>query len=110
MMHHSLQKLAHLPAEPRVYCAHEYTLANLKFAQAVEADNSALQERVERDTATRQRNRPTVPSTIALENATNPFMRSHIPAVKTAAETYCGNPLASPAAVLAAVRQWKDHF
>ncbi len=109
-MYHSLQSLAQLPGNTKVYCAHEYTLANLKFAQAVEADNADLQQRVEHDSETRARQQPTVPSTMALEKATNPFLRSHIPAVKTAAEAYCGEVLERPEDVLAAVRRWKDHF
>jgi len=109
-MYHSLQSLAQLPGDTRVYCAHEYTLANLKFAQAVERDNPALLRRVKQDTATRQRNQPTVPTTIALELATNPFLRSHVPEVRAAAEQFSGKSLSDPAEVLGAVRAWKDQF
>lgn len=109
-MYQSLRKLAALPGNTRVYCAHEYTLANLTFAKAVEGGNQDLLRRLEQDRAQRQRDLPTVPSTIALENATNPFLRSHITAVKTAAEHYAGENLPKPEDVLAAVRRWKDNF
>ena len=72
----SLSKLAALPADTRAYCAHEYTLANLRFARAVEPDSAALAARSARDETTRAAGRPTVPSTIADELATNPFMRA----------------------------------
>lgn len=109
-MYRSLQKLARLPGDTRVYCAHEYTLANLRFAKAVEGDNEALAKRIQQDTEQRQRQLPTVPSTIALENATNPFMRSHVAAVIDSARRHSGTSLESPAQVLGAVRAWKDRF
>lgn len=71
----SLQKLMALPDETRVYCAHEYTAANGRFAMAVEPDNPALQRRMEEVTSLRAADRPTVPSTIGVEKATNPFLR-----------------------------------
>jgi len=74
-MWQALEKLAALPPETKVYCAHEYTLANLRFAREVDADNSALRERISRDTQTRMEQQPTIPSTIGLELATNPFLR-----------------------------------
>ncbi len=79
MMLNSLHKLAALPAATRVYCAHEYTLGNLSFANAVEPDNDALNERIRTDSKRRQDNIPTVPSVLATEFATNPFAlhRSH---------------------------------
>ncbi len=71
----SLQKLAALPGQTSVFCAHEYTMANLRFAQAVEPGNMALQQRIVREQDKRDRHVPTVPSTIALERETNPFLR-----------------------------------
>lgn len=71
----SLQKLMALPDETRVYCAHEYTAANGRFAMAVEPDNPALQMRMEEVTSLRAADRPTVPSTMGVEKATNPFLR-----------------------------------
>ena len=75
----SLSKLAALPGDTRVFCGHEYTLANLRFAQAVEPANVLLRERQARAQAKRDRGQPTVPSTIAEERATNPFLRVNEP-------------------------------
>ena len=106
----SLQKLAALPPDTRAYCAHEYTLANLRFARAVEPDSGALAARIARDAATRGAGRPTVPSTIADELATNPFLRADEPSVRRAAEAHAGAPLPGPVASFAALRQWKNDF
>jgi hydroxyacylglutathione hydrolase len=75
-MHANLQRLARLPAETQVYCAHEYTLSNGRFALAVEPDNEALRERMVRVERARGVNEATVPTTIGLERATNPFVRA----------------------------------
>jgi len=75
-MHDALQRLAALPGETRVYCGHEYTLANGKFALSVEPDNQALIERMAEVETMRARGEVTLPTTIALERATNPFMRA----------------------------------
>jgi hydroxyacylglutathione hydrolase len=75
-MYESLHRLAALPAETRIYCGHEYTLANGRFALTVEPDNEALAERVETVARARERGEVTLPTTIALERATNPFMRA----------------------------------
>ncbi len=74
-MWQSLQKLAALPDDTKVYCAHEYTLPNLRFARDVDTDNSILHQRIHDDTQTRMKNQPTIPSSIGLEKATNPFLR-----------------------------------
>jgi hydroxyacylglutathione hydrolase len=71
----SLQKLARLPADTKVYCAHEYTLSNLRFARSVDPDNPELAARISRDTRMRMDSRPTIPSTVGDELATNPFLR-----------------------------------
>lgn len=109
-MHRSLAKLKSLPAATEVYCAHEYTLANLRFAQTVEPLNTALAQRVDSDSAKRDRNEPTVPSTIAVELATNPFLRSHIDQVRDSAGEYASIQLNDEVATFAAVRRWKDSF
>ena len=75
-MHANLQRLAQLPPETRVYCAHEYTLSNGRFARTVEPDNRELAIRMAQVEAARSAGEPTVPTTIALERATNPFMRA----------------------------------
>lgn len=105
---HSLARIGTLPPRLRVYCAHEYTLANLGFAKWVEPESVAILERERRCEAMRERDEPTVPSGLDEELATNPFMRTDQPAVKAAAERYAGRSLASRAEVFAAIRQWKD--
>ncbi len=74
-MWNSLTKLASLPEEIKVYCAHEYTLSNLRFARTIDPENSALKARISSDTQKRMKQLPTIPSTIALEKQTNPFLR-----------------------------------
>jgi len=106
----SLAQLAALPADTRVYCAHEYTLSNLRFAMAVEPDNEALRRRQRACAAVRERGDPTVPSTIADELATNPFLRCDAPAVRRAAEARAGVALPTAEAVFAALREWKNVF
>ncbi len=104
----SLQKIAALPTETRAYCAHEYTMANLGFAEWVEPASSALKDRSAGDAAKRKRDQPTVPSTIAIELATNPFMRTDREVVIQAAQKWAGRELANRDAVFHAVRDWKD--
>jgi hydroxyacylglutathione hydrolase len=106
----SLAKLAALPGDTRVFCGHEYTLANLRFAQAVEPANVPLQLRQAREQAKRDRGEPTVPSTITEERATNPFLRVDQPAVRKAAQRHAGRVLADRVAVFAEVRAWKNTF
>ncbi len=81
-MQNSLQKLARLPGSTQVWCAHEYTLANLRFALTVDAQNIALQNRFQAATQARQKNLPTIPTNIELENQTNPFLRCHQPEIQ----------------------------
>jgi len=106
----SLAKLASLPPATRVYCAHEYTLANLRFAAAVEPRNPALRERIVRERDKRDRGVPTVPSTIADERATNPFLRVTESDVLGAAEAHAGRTLADAVAAFATLREWKNGF
>jgi hydroxyacylglutathione hydrolase len=109
-MHASLSRLARLPGATRVYCAHEYTVANLGFARAVEPDNAALARRLAEAEAMRVRGEPTVPSTIALERATNPFLRCDEPAVRAAAERQRTGAGATAVDTFAAIRAWKDMY
>jgi len=104
----SLRRIAALPAATRCYCAHEYTLANLGFAAWVEPDSVALAERRAEAEALRANAEPTVPSILALELATNPFLRTAEPTVIAAAEAFVGHPLADETAVFTALRRWKD--
>ena len=107
-MHASLSRLAALPGDTLVYCAHEYTASNLRFARKVEPDSAALARREAEVSALRAANRPTVPSCIAVERATNPFLRVTHPDVQRAAQAYSDHPLADAAMTLGAVRHWKD--
>lgn len=109
-MYQSLARLRDLPDETLVYCAHEYTLANLEFAAAVDGTNTDLQERIIVEQNKRRKNLATVPSTIALEKSTNPFLRWDDPAIKSAAEAHLDRPLTAEHEVLAAIRAWKDIF
>ncbi len=108
-MWRSLARIIALPADTRIYCAHEYTLANIRFALAVEPDNAALQARAEAAARRRAAGLPTVPSTLAVELDTNPFLRWDAPAVIAAAKR-AGGEAERPAAVFAAIRAWKDKF
>ena len=107
----SLGKLAALPGDTLVFCAHEYTLANLRFALAAEPDNVQLQERIAVETDKRARDVPTVPTTIARELASNPFLRYREPAI-VAGLVAAGKlaPQAAPVAAFAALREWKNNF
>lgn len=109
-MHDSLTRLARLPDVTRVYCGHEYTLSNLKFARAAEPDNRHLPELETRMQALRDGNQPTLPSTIAQEKATNPFVRVAEPGVVHSASTRAGKKLLDPVSVLAEIRDWKNNF
>ncbi len=108
-MHDSLTRLAVLPAETAVYCAHEYTEANLRFALAVEPGNRHLRRRVDEVAVTRAKGLATVPFTIALERATNPFLRCSEAEVIVSAQSRA--PQARNALeVFTALRQWKNEF
>jgi hydroxyacylglutathione hydrolase len=109
-MSESLAKLAALPDETLVYSGHEYTLANIEFALAVEPDNKSLLERATSDAAKRRNDSPTLPSSIGREKQTNPFLRCLQPAVIASANKYLGARASDPAQVFAAIRQWKDRF
>jgi hydroxyacylglutathione hydrolase len=106
----SLAKLAALPEETYVYCGHEYTVANLNFAQAVEPENLESVEYLEECRRRRTRNEATVPSTIRRERNVNPFLRCHQQSVKQAAEAKAGRRLQNATEVFAVIRQWKDGF
>ncbi|MDO4770109.1 MAG: hydroxyacylglutathione hydrolase [Brachymonas sp.] len=105
----SLQKLAALPDNTRVCCAHEYTVANLRFAQAVEPGNEAIQQHARQCQALRAQDLPTLPSSLLLEKAINPFLRVHEPAVQAAVAAH-DSSASSPLEVFTALRAWKDRF
>ena len=123
-MQASLAKLKALPPATQVFCAHEYTLANIRFAEAVEPDNVALKARKIRDVARREQAIPTVPFVLADELACNPFLRWDAPAVIAAAQAKLPKikhkqgsgdsgktvPVTAPALVFGAIREWKNTF
>jgi hydroxyacylglutathione hydrolase len=109
-MSQSLAKFAALPQATRVYCAHEYTVNNLKFARAVEPENRDVLRYLEECEEKRARDEMTLPSTIGLELNVNPFLRCGRESVKQAAERNAGRALHDATEILAVVRQWKDGF
>lgn len=110
MMHQSLQKLAGLPPATAVYCAHEYTLANLAFAKAVTPASSTLARRIDREKARREQDIPTIPTSIQVELETNPFLRCSADDVMASANRQSGQSLSAPEDVFAVIRSWKDSF
>lgn len=109
-MVNSLSKLKELPLETLVCCAHEYTLANLRWALQVEPDNPALQRRWQTAQKLRNEGLPTVPSTIGDELETNPFLRPLQEDVSASARAYAQAPLDTAVAVFACLREWKNSF
>ena len=119
-LHSSLMRLAALPDTTRVFCTHEYTLSNLRFALAVDGDNDALIERSIVEQERRSRAVPTLPSSIALERATNPFLRCAEPALMQSARNHMSSEssrahtqpsdFSDPANVFAVLRQWKNDY
>ncbi len=115
-LHTSLMRLAALPESTQVFCTHEYTLSNLRFALAVDGDNDALVARSFVEQERRSRGEPTLPSTIAIERATNPFLRcaesalavSALRRVKAAQSS--APDLSDPATVFSVLRDWKNDF
>lgn len=108
-MHTSLSRLAELPPPTAVYCGHEYTVANLRFAAAVEPENSAIADYRAWAHAQRAHGRPTLPSTIERELAVNPFLRVHVEAVRQAASKH-DHKSDTAADVFGTLRRWKDCF
>ncbi len=106
VMWDSLLKLSQLPGETQVYCGHEYTLANARFALTVDGGNTLLQDRAREVEALQAERKPTLPTTIALELATNPFLRAGQPEIKAAV----GLAGADEAAVFAELRERKNRF
>jgi hydroxyacylglutathione hydrolase len=106
MMWASLLKLRGLPGDTRVYCGHEYTLANIKFAQTIEPDNAALAKRAAEAAREVATGTPTIPTTLDEEKTANPFLRADVPAV-AAAVGLAGKPAAQ---VFAEIRARKNKF
>ena len=106
----SLESLAQLPDSTEIFCAHEYTLSNIRFAKTVDADNTALLKREITEKAKRYQRHSTLPSTLALEKATNPFLRCHENALVQAAERYLKHRPRNTVETFAAIREMKNHF
>lgn len=103
-MQPSLAKLKALPDNTRVWCAHEYTLSNLKFAASIDKGNQALLERLNQVITAREQNQPTIPSLLAQEKATNPFLRWDSPELQAVAKSQ------EPITVFGRIREMKDRF
>lgn len=106
----SLQQITFLPTQTKIYCAHEYTEANLRFAAIVEPNNLDIQQRITDTSIIRQQDKPSLPSTLGLELATNPFLRCEQTTVIQAVEQFSGKQLATPIEVFTELRLWKDQF
>lgn len=109
-MHASLSRLAALPEETQVFCTHEYTLSNLRFAAAAEPGNPEIKQRLQQVSQWREAGQISLPSSIGLERATNPFLRSAQPSLSACITEREGPASRSPVEVFAALRAWKDHF
>lgn len=108
LLHDSIAKIATLPDDTLIYCTHEYTMDNIGFAKWVEPNNEELLAREQADQARRDNNQPTVPTRLALEKATNPFMRTHLDHVVETVAQATGKTLTNSTEVFAAMRTWKD--
>ncbi len=106
----SLAKLSSLPGDTRVYCAHEYTLSNLKFAAEVEPGNAELSERIQRERAKRDQGDATVPTSIALERATNPFLRANEKEIQESLQKADRLTELNEVSSFAALREWKNTY
>lgn len=109
-LYDSLQRLAALPDHTHIYCAHEYTLKNLEFAQRVDPHNQAVSVRQAQIKSLRNTGLPSLPSTLLEEKATNPFLRCNNPEIIATAQRYAGKTLSSPVEVFSTLREWKNIF
>ena len=109
-MHASLQRLASLPPDTLIHCAHEYTLPNIGFAREVEGENPALEARYVQARQMQKSGQPTLPVSIAQELATNPFLRCHLPGVRVAISHRTGLPANTDVEAFASLRRWKDSY
>jgi hydroxyacylglutathione hydrolase len=109
-MTESLARIKQLPAQTAIYCAHEYTLANCRFAIMVEPDNAVLHNRLQQVTALRRQGKLTLPSYLSDELQTNPFLRTELASVRQAIERASGQLIDSPVMAFAQLRAWKDRI
>jgi len=109
-MLHSLERLAELPESTQVYCAHEYTVANLAFARHLEPDNADIKQRSAGCIEMRKNDIPTIPSNLGEEKKTNPFLRTHLPEFKDALSAHTGSKTLNQQALFTFIRKMKDQF
>lgn len=109
-LYHSLNKLALLPKQTKVYCAHEYTLNNLRFAQLLEPHNAMITERLKKVSLLREKDQPSLPSLLMEELQTNPFLRCEVPEVIIRAQNYSNQTTKQAVDVFKIIRKWKDVF
>ncbi|UJP02644.1 MAG: hydroxyacylglutathione hydrolase [Nitrosomonas sp.] len=109
-MYQSLQKLARLPEDTTIYCTHEYTMSNIRFARAVDPENRKLIELEITAQQLRQQNIPTLPTPLLLEKAVNPFLRCDQQALINSAQQHAAIPLPDPLSVFSVLREWKNNF
>jgi hydroxyacylglutathione hydrolase len=109
-MYDSLSKIRHLPDNTFIYCAHEYTAANLRFAEAVEPDNADIQQRKQAVALQMEQHVPSLPSTLLLEKLTNPFLRCDQGSVLKSIRSQLHEKSPDPVSIFQALRAWKDKF
>jgi len=109
-MYRSLQKLSQLPSDTLIFCTHEYTLGNIRFAKVVDPENAKLIEFEITAKELRNRNIPTIPTTFTLEKKINPFIRCEQLEIINSAQNYSGCLLSDPIKVFTALREWKNNF
>jgi hydroxyacylglutathione hydrolase len=114
-LHDSLNRLANLPEETQIYCAHEYTLSNIDFALAVDPDNSELISYHNQSCKRRDNNESTIPTSIAVEKKINPFLRCYEQAIQSSAQQYRAlhkndTSMTIELATFTTLRQWKNEF
>lgn len=109
-MYESLQKICRLPDDAFVYCTHEYTLSNIRFARTVDPGNLQLIELERTAQALRNKNIPTIPTTLALEKTVNPFLRCDQQDIVRGAQNYSAKSLLDPVSVFTVLREWKNNF
>lgn len=107
---HALKKLAALPDDTQVYCGHEYTESNIRFALACDPDNAQLVQRQQDVQILRAAGQPTLPSNIALEKSTNPFLRCAVPAIIQAVQQQSAIKQHDEISIFTAMRTWKNTF
>lgn len=109
-LYHSLKRIATLPTNTKIYCTHEYTLANLEFALAVEPDSTDLHQRQQQCKQLRALGIPTLPTNVAIELATNPFLRTAEPLVQQAVKNSTSLPTTDDFLIFSELRKWKNRY